>query len=405
MKPTICSIFLTLLIASTLFPPSSFSQDYTRWNLPEGAKVRIGKGSISELAYSPDGTQLAVATSIGIWVYNMKSHQGFPLTMEIGWVRGVTFSPDGETLASTTHRGIQLWDAATGKHKFTLTGHIGGPTDVAFSPNGRTLASGGTWKDKTIGLWDAATGRRKLTLTGHEGSISDIVFSPDGKTLITSESYPTKVIRLWDVVEGRHKRTLKGHKDSVYSLALSPDGRILASGSKDRTIRLWNLSDSNILLWDAVRGRHKRTLKGHTGHVNTLAFSPDGKTLISGSDLPLTEDTTIWLWDVGTGKKKGGLIGQGPVRSLSFSPDGRTFASGGTNGNILLCDALTGTHTGITIGGHTEASKSVAFSPDGLTLATSGGWVDNTNRLWDAVTGARQGAPNWTYGCGLESLV
>ncbi|MCG9134712.1 hypothetical protein J5I95_23895 [Candidatus Poribacteria bacterium] len=84
MKRTSFFILLTLLIFSTLYLLSSVAQDYTQWGLPEGAKVRIGKGRINEITYSPDGTQLAVATSIGIWVYNMSTHQGFPLTMERG---------------------------------------------------------------------------------------------------------------------------------------------------------------------------------------------------------------------------------------------------------------------------------------------------------------------------------
>ena len=93
-------------------------------------------------------------------------------------------------------------------------------------------------------------------------------------------------IRLWDAVTGAHKRTLTGHTWHVNSVAFSPDGRTMASGSWDSTICLWN----------AVTGVHKRTLTGHTWHVNSVAFSPDGRTLASGSD-----DTTIRLWDAVTG--------------------------------------------------------------------------------------------------------
>ncbi len=166
--------------------------------------------------------------------------------------------------------------------------------------------------------------------------------------------------------------TLKGHTDYVWSVAFSPDGALLASGSGDDTIRLW----------DATTGQHIRTLTGHTASVWSVAFSPDGALLASGSG-----DDTIRLWDATTGQHIRTLTGHTYwVSSVAFSPaDGSLLASGSGDNTIRLWDATTGQHIR-TLTGHTDWVNSVAFSPaDGSLLAS--GSSDNTIRLWDATTG------------------
>ena len=264
MKVKLFSISLTLLLISVLFLSSTVAQDYAQWNLPDGAKARLGKGSVSgNLAYSPDGTRLAVASTVGIWLYDANSGVELSLlTGHKGSVFSIVFSPDGKTLASGDQgNAVHLWDAETGQHKMTLTGDTRISTTVwsmSFSPDSTTLAAtqAGVGSGSKIYLWDTNTGEHRQTLTGHTDHVNSISFSPDGTTLASGGD--DKTIYLWNAQTGAHQQTLTGHTDDVADIAFSPDGTTLASGSWDKTIRLW----------DAETGAHKQTLTEHTGYCH-----------------------------------------------------------------------------------------------------------------------------------------
>jgi len=211
-------------------------------------------------------------------------------------------------------------------------------------------------------------GRERNRLEDHDAGISSVSFNPDGKTLASGSRDET--IKLWDVQTGKEITTLRGHyswgifSSLVFSVSSSPDGQTLASGSEDGTIELW----------DVQTGKEITTLQGHYSGVNSVSFSPDGKTLASGS-----EDDTIKLWDVQTQKEITTLHYSG-VNSVSFSPDGKTLASGSEDDTIKLWDIQTGKEI-TTLQGHDDFVTSVSFSPDGKTLAS--GSKDNTIKLWN----------------------
>ncbi len=173
--------------------------------------------------------------------------------------------------------------------------------------------------------------------------------------------------------------TLSGHSDTVISVAFSPDGETLASGSG-----FW---DKTIKLWDVCTGREKLILKGHSEGVRSVAFSPDGQIIASGST-----DETIKLWDVRTGQELRTFKGHSDaVFSVAFSPNGQIIASG--SGSLDKTIKLWDVHTGQelrTLIGHSDSIYFVAFSPDGQTLASSSGFWDKTIKLWDVHTGCQK---------------
>ena len=161
------------------------------------------------------------------------------------------------------------------------------------------------------------------------------------------------------------------HKGWVSSVAFSPDGKMLASGSHDETVRLWRVSDGSLL----------RTLEGHTAAVSNVAFSPDGQTLASGA-----QDHTVRLWRVSDGALLHTLEGHAhAVTSVAFSPDGQALASGAQDHTVRLWRTSDGALLR-TLEGHASGVTSVAFAPDGQTLAT--GALDRTARLWRTSDGA-----------------
>ena len=148
-----CFLILTILFVSMLVHANVSAQDYTQWGLPEGAKARLGKGTITgNIQYSPDGSLLAVASSIGVWLYDAETHQEINLLAgHTAQVSVVAFSPDGNTLASGSRDGtIRLWNPHTGEHIASARGHTRGVTSIAFSPQLDRLASGSADKNGSI---------------------------------------------------------------------------------------------------------------------------------------------------------------------------------------------------------------------------------------------------------------
>ncbi len=207
-----------------------------------------------------------------------------------------------------------------------------------------------------------------LTLEGHKDWVHSVSFSPDGQILASGSDDNT--IKLWRISDGDLIKTLKGHEGGVRSVSFSPDGQILASGSSDKNIKLWQMPDGSLI----------RTLAGHEGWVHSVSFSPDGQILASGGS-----DNTIKLWRVSDGSLIGTLAGHtNDVRSIAFSPDGQILASGSLDKTIKLWRVFDGSlirtisETGLVV--------SVSFSPDGEILAS--GSDDSTIKLWRVSDGS-----------------
>ncbi len=378
---TIRSTILLLALISICFSPNASSQDYMQWGLPEGAKMRIGKGEITgNITFSPDSSLLAVTTPIGIWIYDGFTGKALNLlSSNLDYYSKIAFSPDGKTLACNDSSELFLWDVDTGNLTLTISAHTSSISSITFNPNGKTIAtSSGYYKDGTVKFWDVSSGELKNSLTVNERGVGTIAFSPDG-TVLVSVGYEgkNKTMKLWDVATDELKATLILAENRAYdaNIAFSPDS------STSSTIAICGgRYAAHIYLWNIASGTLKNTLIGHVGGVNDVVFSPDSRILASGS-----LDNTVCLWDVATGNYKTTLIAHtDDIASVAYSPDGTTLASYSKDGTIILWDAEK-LERRTTITGHISGFSQIAFSPDGTTIVS--GSRDTKVRLWNTTTG------------------
>lgn len=233
------------------------------------------------LLYLPQNNQLAAGlfdNTVKFW--NPSNTQLFKTLDEPkGWVRSISISKDGSLLAAASDDDtIRIWQTGSNELKLVLS-NIVGVRVAALSPDGALVA--GALSDNTVRVWNVSNGDLLYTLTGHTDWARCLAFSPDGQTLASCGF--DKSIRLWNISNGSLMRVLEGHKSSILGVAFSPDGQTLASGSIDQSVRLWNIRD----------GSELKVLQGHTDFVYAVAFSPDGRTLASGGG-----DNTVRLWNL-----------------------------------------------------------------------------------------------------------
>ncbi|CAK7236679.1 hypothetical protein SBRCBS47491_009721, partial [Sporothrix bragantina] len=213
-------------------------------------------------------------------------------------------------------------------------------------------------------LWDSCI----QTLEGHNSWVASVVFSRDGKQL-ASGSYD-KTVKVWDVASGECTQTLEGHNGGVASVVFSRDGKQLVSGSWDKTVKVW----------DVASGECTQTLEGHNDRVTSVVFSRDGKQLASSS-----YDNTVKVWDVASGGCTQTLEDHnGFVTSVVFSRDGKQLASGSDDKTVKVWDVASGECTQTLIR-YNNLVTSVVFSRDGKQLASSS-W-DKTVKVWDVASG------------------
>ena len=410
-------IAVLILVGGLVILMGGLTQAEQKIIVPEEPAVYLTNGRIGKIAYSPDGQLLAVARSIGIFLYDaidltevgvldetttfifspdghllvsweifweggetfevylwdVKTQQELGLLWkDIGLIRSICFGPDGKLLALAVGANVHLWDVATQQRIGLLPEQREGHVDaIAISPDGKVLALAGTFFDEhrqrsgEVSLWNIETQQQiGLLLRDDKFSVDrgSIAFGPDGKILASTGTFigPDREyyeVRIWDIVTQQQVERLR----EARLVAISPDNRFLVS-----SMRLGQTGnyEYGILLWDMESREQIGLLKGHKGWAKSLSFSPDGQTLASG------DYNEILLWDVETQQQVGLLSGKG--ESFTFSPDGKT---------LISSDELEGVHVWdiesqqlvkqLQEGRGSGGVISLAFSPDGKTLAST----------------------------------
>ncbi len=368
--------------------------------------------SFNDVALSPDGKQLAIASgngSIGLWdlttwklvkwqvssnwienvCFSADGHsiacdgsQGFSFVVETTsgkvirkfrnesrWLTSLALSPDGKQLATANWGGgVTVYDLASEqsvKSLPTLT-TFGGI--VRFSPNGQFLIGGG---GSIIEIWDAIQFEKRGSLRGHKANVSTFCFGPDGSTLVAGND--DGEVRFWDFPGRPDQLSLLGHRGNLREVAFSPDGQRLVSGGADNTARVW----------DTRTGQELLTFRGHKGFVTAVAWSPDGKRIVSGDN----DQYQIQVWDPNTGRVEQ-VIGaaQGGhtngVWWVNFNPDGTVLVSGSADKTVRLWDTATWKRLKVLEGFQSQVEGAV-FSPDGKWIATSGSGNSGKVQVWD----------------------
>ncbi|NER34741.1 MAG: hypothetical protein F6J93_12090 [Oscillatoria sp. SIO1A7] len=369
-------------------------------------RLRGHEDAVNSISFSPDGKTIASGSgdrTTKLW--NIDREELRILRAHSNQVASISFSSDGKTMATASlDTTAKLW-SEDGRLLSILAGHNSDITGISFSPDDSIVATGS--RDRTVKLW-SRDGRLLQTLEGHTSGVTSISFSPDGKTIASGSR--DKTVKLWhrrdgvcageESSEARNTSdrqnllpfcfaptTLRGHEDEVTSVSFSPDGATIASASRDKTAKLWQRQDA--CTEEIAEGNQQEigleldlgqngepdkksvpfcfaaiTLRGHSGGVNSVTFSPDGNTIATAS-----KDRTTRLWNQ-EGKELKTLQGHDAgVTSVSFSPDGDTLATAGRDGTVKLW-----TDTGEklrTLERHENWVTSIRFSPDGKILASS----------------------------------
>jgi WD40 repeat protein/ABC-type sugar transport system substrate-binding protein len=423
----------------TMAASASYDQTVALWDIQTGQEIRRLNGhtdGVEAVAFSPDGTQLVSAgLDKFIRVWDVETGTQIYSRAVPDRPRGADWDPTGRLIAAGlwAASSVYVWDANTGDLLHTFEGHGDIVTGVSFSPDGRRLVSSAVVSAADDGVveWDlygygvelarfggesserlyaaaispdetsilTGSDRGNLLLrnleTGEiirqfsagEAAINSLAFSPDGQTVVTGSQ--DNAVILWNVATGEESGRLEGHLAPVRSVVYSPDGTLIASGGGNIQISEDRPVDNEIILWNAADGSLLRRLSGHTASVRGLAFSPDGKWLVSGGD-----DGKVILWDVLTGTALHTMIGHGDaVLTVAFSHNGTRVLSGSRDHTLILWNADTGALIS-RLRGHDTSVRSVVFSPDD-THALSGSGnifdparpVDNSLILWDLSSG------------------
>ena len=374
--------------------------DYTGWGLPEGAKARLGKGTFTDMQLSTDGARLAIASSTGVWLYDVSTGDEIALITEnMALIGLVAFSPDGTMLATAGgDNKCRIWDVETRKlvSTFKVPDWL---RTLAFFDDGKTLVGealidkishpllgGGPWMWEVpkVWMWDVHTGKRLDSFTTELPK-----FNPfeDARTSVKVKAFAdsTRVIFAFEnkdgtisVKDGRTNReivTLPKPEWEVRAFSFSPDGRTLAVATS-----------GNVHFWDLETGKQVATFPKRVADFNgnppILVFSKDGKTLaVAGLDGIEIWNTDTHFYVATLENKEGGLW------EFVLSADGATAITMNHHGTVDVWSAQTGKHERTLTTGYTSRFSTLTFSPDGKTIASSTG---SKVHLWDTNTGTER---------------
>jgi WD40 repeat protein len=276
--------------------------------------------------------------------------------------------PAGERFASITDQGVCLWDATSGRRSAPLTSDVPDGLNAVTTPAGRLVLAADSRAGPVRVLGEDGRVRQRLTLAG-KIHIHASAFDPAGKHLACAwlTDRDAKELALFDLATGRQMARFAPVGAEIRAIAFGPDGRRLVTGSDDRVVRVW----------DAASGTCLQTFDGHTGLINAVAFAPDGRVVLS-----CAVDQTFRQWDLASGKVVDERYGHdGPVNAVAYSPDGRWIASGGADGTIRYWKAAGGPAVAV-LHGHTAPVFRLAFGRDGRRLASVS--RDSEGRAWEA---------------------
>jgi WD40 repeat protein/serine/threonine protein kinase len=357
---------------------ASSPEEVIVWDARTGEPVTTlfpprGRFTATALALGP-GSRIATGLSDGTAiVWQLSEGGGEPLLTLAGHGSGintVSFDPDGSRLMTSSDDGrMKVWDITPDAGREWLS--VRGSVSTDFSSDGRLLAAGRTTGD--ILIYDSATGKKLGVLSGHRDQVNALDFDPHGGALASASNDGTA--RVWDVISGAElarvdRDQLVGRFEEVWDIAFSPDGSVVATGS---------FAGSSTHLWDPTSGELVRTLPDDLEDAawpRSVEFTRDGA-LVAGEEF-----SSVYVWNVESGRLQAN-IDQRQVNALAFSRDGRRLVTGSVDGRLRSWDAQSGRLMESASGNLGEVID-LAFSPDGTTLATSSS--DGTVRLWGGLT-------------------
>lgn len=358
---------------------------------------RVGRGIVRDLAWSPDGETLAVATTVGVWTYGGDLNAEPHLLAGQTGASSVTWSPGGEQIASGGDDAtVMIWDAQTYEPLVTLTNHVYRVHGLSFYDAAALLASRDI--SGVVRVWSLDTGSEILTVQNEVGEQTAPGYEPDpavsawvDSVLNSDAVLATTALNTGDqsaqVMDGVGwllvniagvQTVLDEFGVEIAAVSFDSTGNPLPGAAADVPVAFSPVGDVQATADDraiVLSGAAERTLPGHSATVRSLAFSPDGAFLASGGD-----DSRVHLWDVASGELLRSYFGHiRAVYGMSFNPDGSLLATGSLDGTVQLHNVATGESL-LRLEGHNGGVTGVAFNPDGSLLASSS--FDGTIMLW-----------------------